>query len=245
MTATITQLHRLEQQLDCYFKQHESASTELAAWLTQQCDPHTVITMLQQLIGSPQQLAAVAQRSYFHGNGFLKVVLLDKGYKLRLHVWHKGEVCEENIHSHRWSFASTVLIGTLHSEIWRNASPTNAHAKLLPEYRYHAATAQQLASIESLGQCLLEMESRVAVSAGKSYFMPVDHMHCINNPGEQLVATLICTSPTGLRTNRLVKTRPDAETSTNPPRLTPSQLCESLQRFLALYEQELCVPIAC
>lgn len=244
MTAIIKQLNSLEQQLDRYFEQHESASPQLADWLAQQFDPATLVSLLQQLIKSPQQLAAVAQRSYFHGNGFLKVVLLDKDYKLRLHVWHKGEVCEENIHSHRWSFASTVLVGTLRSEIWRNASTNHAQAQQLLEYCYHAATAQQAPVIEPLGNCLLEMESRVAVSAGESYFMPVDQMHCINNPGEQLVATLICTSPTEVSTNRLIKTRHDIEPSTNPPRLQASQLRGALQRFLTLYEEELCVSAA-
>lgn len=240
MTASIKQLHQLEQQLDRYFEQHAAASQQLANLLGNECQPQKLVALLEQLINSPTLLKQVASRSYQHGNGFLKVVLLDKGYKLRLHVWHQGKKCEENIHNHRWSFASTVVAGTLRSEIWRNAAPGNPHAVTLPEYRYYAATAEQPAYANPLGHCLLEKEKDQAVSAGESYFMPQGQLHCINNPGKQLVATLVCTSPTGQGTNRLIKTRSQIEPDTNPPRLQTAELRCQLQRFLTLYQEQVC-----
>ena len=131
-------LHAVNQQLQQYFSEHPQAGEGLVSVLEEQLSLPQVLALLQGLLADEQALQAVAARSYVHGNGFVKVVLLDEhGHKLRLHIWFAGSACEENIHDHRWSFASHVLVGTLNSEIWVD----DAQGQALPEYRYAAATA--------------------------------------------------------------------------------------------------------
>ncbi|WP_433269263.1 hypothetical protein ACQPZF_06460 [Actinosynnema sp. CS-041913] len=54
-------------------------------------------------------------RAYRHPNGFLKIVLIaEVEFQLRLHVWRPepdSPVATENVHNHRWDFASAVLVG--------------------------------------------------------------------------------------------------------------------------------------
>lgn len=130
----------LQQVFDSHFA-HTSAHdlTSLAGLLEQNCRLSQVKALLQSILNTPAQLATIAKRSYWHGNGFLKIVLLDQGYKLRLHIWCNGVVCEENIHSHRWGFASHVLQGALRSEIWQDGTDNQEQPTIMAdEYRYTA-----------------------------------------------------------------------------------------------------------
>lgn len=200
-----------------------------------------------------QQLYAA--RSYWHGNGFLKVVLLDKGYKLRLHIWFAGTSCEENIHSHRWGFASHVLTGTLKSELWADAANDELHTSTLSisahkgasskshrhqetqrhacEYRYTAKHQHERHTIEAhkqlIGTARLQKLQNIAQSAGASYVMTPSQLHRINHPGQELVATIICTAPTAVLTNRLFPT-------TDQPKLHPAKLsADALKIALTRY----------
>ena len=76
--------------------------------------------LLANLRHSPEALEEVARRSYWHSNGFAKIVLDadddPEGRKLRLHIWPAatdGESPrgESDPHGHRWDFASSVLVG--------------------------------------------------------------------------------------------------------------------------------------
>ena len=66
----------------------------------------------------------IAGESYWHGNGFAKLILhrhVEPAFHLRLHVWPVGGPDRPmfetgNIHNHRWAFASVVLAGGLHVE---------------------------------------------------------------------------------------------------------------------------------
>ena len=67
---------------------------------------------LAALLEDDRAIRSIAARSYAHGNGFNKVVLAEEnGVVVRLHVAEGAS--EDNIHDHRWSFASTVLTGAL------------------------------------------------------------------------------------------------------------------------------------
>ena len=173
-------LHAVNQQLQQYFSEHPQAGEGLVSVLEEQLSLPQVLALLQGLLADEQALQAVAARSYVHGNGFVKVVLLDEqGYKLRLHIWFAGSACEENIHDHRWSFASHVLVGTLNSEIWVD----DAQGQALPEYRYAAATATAAADKQALGTCRVSLQQHCQYGAGSSYVMPKQVLHRIINPG--------------------------------------------------------------
>ena len=117
-TTAYTLLEQYQNELDQYFTTHQDADVALSQWLTEHFSKQQLLDLLTAILNDNESLAEISARSYQHGNGFLKVVLLDRGYKLRLHIWFAGQSCEENIHDHRWSFSSLVLSGALVSEIW-------------------------------------------------------------------------------------------------------------------------------
>jgi hypothetical protein len=78
---------------------------------------HSFVSWLDGLSQDADAVRAVARRSYWHPNGFAKLVLhtsAEPEFRIRLHVWPKSAKPsrgESNPHSHRWEFASTVLAG--------------------------------------------------------------------------------------------------------------------------------------
>ncbi|MCG3858828.1 hypothetical protein [Psychrobacter sp. Ps2] len=253
-----TQLTDIHECLHQHFTIHQNDGTstnddslaQLAHLLSQHCHLDNMIALLSSIIHSPILLKQIAARSYWHGNGFLKVVLLDQGYKLRLHIWFAGTSCEENIHSHRWGFASHVLTGSLKSELWTDAANDDSTALpyiselplddshtptlLSDEYLYtakHQANETHVAAHKQyVGTAHLKKLQNVIQTAGASYVMTPDQLHRINHPGEELVATVICTTPTQVLTNRLFPTTADPKL--HPTALSANELKHALVRYL-------------
>ena len=252
------QLTAIHDSLNKHFSTHNhhdissdnKALTQLASLLSQHCHLASITTLISSLIQSPELLAKIAARSYWHGNGFLKVVLLDQGYKLRLHIWFAGTSCEENIHSHRWGFASHVLTGSLKSELWADAAnddlsasrcasktgPANSRALTLQTKEYVYTAKHQgghtpvPAHKKFIGTACLQKLQDITQTAGASYLMTPDQLHRINHPGQELVATIICTSPTQVLTNRLFPTL--ANPNLQPANLSAEELKHALTRYL-------------
>lgn len=238
MTGTAQKLlAQYQAQLDQYFASHRDATTALSDWLMTQFSTQQLIQLLTEILADQQVLAEVCSRSYQHGNGFLKVVLLDRGYKLRLHIWFEGQSCEENIHDHRWSFSSVVLTGTLTSEIWKD----HVQGLSLHEYEYHAATNAHLPFKTDVGMQQFKLEHTQVNTVGESYVMPKGKLHRIINPGHQMVATIMCSAPTEQGTTRLIPVHDGIDPNIQPPKTTVQQLADALNQFiqhLQLEEQQ-------
>lgn len=226
-------LQRYQAQLDQYFSQHQDASPALSDLLHQQFSNAQLCHLLGVIIADPTTLADVSQRSYQHGNGFLKVVLLERGYKLRLHIWFAGQSCEENIHDHRWSFSSLILAGKLRSEIWQDA----AQGQALQEFIYTAAQPGTAPFKVAKGTSTLHPVNVQCHQAGQSYVMPKGKLHRIVNPGNQLVASMMCSAPTEQGTTRLIPLNNGVDPNIQPPKITAAQLKISLSAFLHHLEQ--------
>lgn len=165
---------------------------------------------------------------------FFKVVLLNQGYKLRLHIWFAGQSCEENIHDHRWSFSSLILAGQLKSEIWQN----HAQGHVFQEYQYTAALAGQFPCKQFVGQQRLKVIQTNINTVGESYVMPKGKLHRIINPGHQLVATMMCSAPTDQGTNRLIPMHQGIDPNIKPPKANVLQLKHALIQFLNYLNQQ-------
>lgn len=74
--------------------------------------------------------------AYRHVNGFSKITLVKTdSLCLRVHVWDSVEVAAENIHSHKWAFASRVVVGSigeLRFSIPNDMSPTAMEFSYVP-----------------------------------------------------------------------------------------------------------------
>ena len=77
--------------------------------------------LLLTILESDDVLSLVAERSYYHSNGFKKIVLFqggkDKG-EIRLHEWEPSDGSQADRHNHPWDFLSLVLQGILENEIF-------------------------------------------------------------------------------------------------------------------------------
>ena len=227
-------LHSYATQLDQFFAVHQDANTALSDWLASHFSNTQMIELLEAILTDTSSLKQICQRSYQHGNGFLKVVLLDRGYKLRLHIWFAGQSCEENIHDHRWSFSSLILAGSLKSEIWKD----HAEGQVFQEYEYHAATAERSALKTEMGCQPLQLDHVQLNTVGDHYVMPKGKLHRIINPGHQLVATIMCSAPTEQGTTRLIPMHNGIDPNIQPPKTTVEQLRVSLEQFIQYMQQE-------
>ncbi|MFW1644925.1 hypothetical protein [Acinetobacter guillouiae] len=227
-------LIQYQTQLDQYFAIHQDATTALSTWLATQFSKSQLIQLLTSILADQHTLTEISARSYRHGNGFLKVVLLDRGFKLRLHIWFAGQACEENIHDHRWSFSSLILTGALTSEIWKD----HAHGQQLQEYEYHAATKSHAPFKINAGMQTLKLDHLQHNIAGESYVMPKGKLHRIINPGHQVVATMMCSGPTEQGTTRLIPIHDGIDPNIQPPKTNTQQLAASLTQFIQYLQQE-------
>ena len=207
MPSTTTAPHPLTLvncRLASHFAMEHEANDTLAWWLKRLARPASFWSLFEGL--TEAQLQSIARRSYRHGNGFLKIVLLENGYKLRLHIWLPGTPCEENVHDHRWSFASTVLCGSLRSELFAYLGEDPAGE--FREFRYEQRQAKPV------GRARLLRLSTEVYRAGDAYCLPREVLHRIAHHGENLVATLMCSAPQGEAGCRLLSDREERAPAT-------------------------------
>jgi hypothetical protein len=168
---------------------------------------------LEPLLQSVKGTETLLRDSYQHANGFHKLVLL-KGthFKLRLH--HFGAVDDvpvENIHDHRWPFASTIIHGKLYMDTWEEVAQADEAAQ--PEepqpeaqaddaeggqeigYRfiYHSAKGDGHFNVQFEGPAVLRRIRVLEFSPTQTYTMNMDQMHRITNRKGQECVTLMLT----------------------------------------------------
>ena len=136
-----------------------------------------------------ERASEVAMRSYWHFNGFAKLVLqTGQGYKVRLHVWPPGDdrLGENNPHSHRWNFASTVLCGEgLHDIHYREA-------KSGPTYERYQYTGGNVAgALTHEATVHLAQHSERNIRAGERYDLDTTVVHTVRPLGSALIATFV------------------------------------------------------
>lgn len=135
----------------------------------------------------------VAARSYWHHNGFAKLVLhAAAGFRMRLHVWPAGQDRrgETNPHGHRWDFTSTVLCGPgLRNTEYREA-PTG-----VPYVRHTYVSGPAGGILTALGDaCLVVCDSR-KIRNGDRYTVSTETVHTVDPIGASVVATLVLQGP--------------------------------------------------
>lgn len=152
-----------------------------------------IITALSEILNNQEKIEEISKRSYLHGNGFYKIILEETNlFRLRLHIWNQGVIAEENIHDHRWHFASTIISGKMKSEIWEDAISNNG--EFLDEYLYVGKTKIQDAYLNYLGKSRVALQKTCVYEEGDAYFLLSNIMHKITYSGEEQISTLTCHS---------------------------------------------------
>ena len=110
-----------------------------------------------------------------HGNGFIQV---DLDPIRRLHVWHPDlprQVVDTQIHDHRFSFVSTVVVGRLgHFTYQVEADPQGPYHLYVPEAREGEDTKLERRSDECFRADNLEVQW---IPAGEAYYFWAEQFH--------------------------------------------------------------------
>jgi hypothetical protein len=141
----------------------------------------------------PARANAVARRSYWHPNGFAKLVLKSgTDHKVRLHVWPAGShrLGESNPHGHRWNFASTVLSGDGLEDTHYRESDTG-----LPYESYRYAGGNAADAVTRRGTVHLDESGRFTRANGVAYTLDTSVVHTVRPLGSALIATLVIQGP--------------------------------------------------
>ena len=159
-------------------------------------EPEILSMLIRRIIHDRNLLTRVLKESYYHENGFHKIVLAaGEHFKLRLH--HFGSSTKmpmENIHDHRWPFASNILLGSLKMDIFQ---PHESEGEKLIHYRYNSQKSNGAYGIAPLGYKKLTLVRSVEYKAGEQYLMPTTHLHrIINKPGEESITLVLTGKPT-------------------------------------------------
>lgn len=153
---------------------------------------------LVDLARDPDSVRAIVARSYWHPNGFAKLVLYasaEPEFKIRMHVWPaSGRTSrgETNPHSHRWEFASTLLVGQglalpEYREVTRGG-------ELFTRYRYGVDPARPAVLVADGPVRLVARKTRL-LSRGGVYSCDTQVIHTAEPLGRGLTATLVIQGP--------------------------------------------------
>ncbi|UYZ73063.1 hypothetical protein [Moraxella bovis] len=147
-----------------------------------------------------------------------------------MHIWFEGVLAEENIHNHRWDYASHILLGELNSETWQESFPHHDNAQPLDCYLYTAKSQNKPAQTAYLGKKYLTKTKTHHHVCGDTYHLSSNTLHKIIAGQKSMTATIICTTPTTNLQNLLFPTSNNP--NINPTYITTNQLKEHLNTFI-------------
>ena len=140
----------------------------------------------------------VSRQSYWHSNGFAKLVVHvndEPELRLRVHVWPRGDrhgAGYENIHNHRWPFASIVLAGAIRVDQFREIEDFDAPGTVVcNRLAYEAAAPGPVGELRLEGKRALQMMGRHVYAAGTVYCCDTDMLHTVARASSGTAATLM------------------------------------------------------
>jgi hypothetical protein len=190
--------------------------------------------MFPAIADDPSWLARVAARSHRHDNGFDKIVLsapLRSPQKLVLHVWWVTNKCgdTDNIHNHRWDFASVVLCGQVRTEFY----DSDPEGESYPVLRYTSPGSGGSYTTTADGVRRVAVQATMTLAAGSEYVWRKELLHRAWGVGAPLTATLVVQGrPECATTTVLTRSEPSADVmSQSRPlhRLEPSDVARTLR----------------
>jgi hypothetical protein len=142
--------------------------------------------------------AAACSNAYVHENGYLKIDLgrsESSGARMRLNLWRPDLENSENIHNHKWDYASLILCGVLSEEMYIPSSQGTELTRL----RYESRLGKHEYSLVQNGQDCLQRYAVYQWSRGEIYHRQGSLLHRVRSAPDRLTASLQITyRPTGL-----------------------------------------------
>lgn len=196
--------------------------------------------LVRSLLADRQLTTAAAAESYPHPLGFDRLVLTphdDLDFQLRLHVWWPGrQDIIEDVHNHRFPFASTVLDGALEMQILERA----AEGISMREFDSTSAGRVGTSRFRHVGDVRLSVTFAARVPTGTTYCMSAPALHRITGTDGGLTATLflrgIAVQPTSaVLSGDSASQRPTVAR----PTMAPRSFCERMTAYVETLEASL------
>jgi hypothetical protein len=190
-------------------------------------------------------LDRLVARATVHHNGFVKLVVVDtdewdalplKGYRLVLHIWDPAVAPHsvEEIHNHRWRFASVLLCGALK---WEHFHEYDGEDEPIPclEYEYRSPGRHTGYRLRPRGPVTLARQFVALAGVGARSMMTVSQLHRVEPVADTVSATLFLQFPVERTWTRVfVESWRPASTSTRRLRRpNPAELAGCLRRLAA------------
>lgn len=191
--------------------------------------------------------SALATASYFHPNGFDKLVLdvLAGGQKIVLHAWwpDRDTVVEDsNFHDHRWDFATTVLTGAYRFVEYEEAPESGKDGVLVHKHEYASPDGAQGYELRNVGRRRLVPLRSKTLTAGSVYLLSCDVIHHITFDSSEPTVTLFVQGPPRRACTRVFSRRPLGQSDTvEVQRFSTDEYAE---RLTSVVEQLGCVALS-
>jgi hypothetical protein len=184
------------------------------------------------LEGPKSSYASQFPVGYRHPNGFTKIRLAelsDYGWAIRLHVWAE-QSADDNIHSHRWKFASRILSGSLIEETYDITAEAGEYAKY-----YCAPSVQGRYSLSFQHNCDVRPVGRDLYQPGASYARDAKTLHMAFADSTSRVVTLFVQGSEQATFTTVIRgPRSDVNSNVVAPRCSKAELKELLQEVAGL-----------
>lgn len=147
---------------------------------------------VELLCADDKHLEFIEGASYLHDNGFKKFVLLQTPlYKVRLHIWDTvvDKLPQENVHDHRWPFASVMLTGYFASKIYK---VTERGDEERFAYQYSPVIDGKY-NLRNTGMATLQESIPLVIKKDNGYYMPPETLHRVVYDGKERAMTLVIT----------------------------------------------------
>jgi hypothetical protein len=179
---------------------------------------------LTAIVASRSQQEDIAGRSYWHHNGFTKLVLDHDARwgQVRVHVW-PGLPTADDIHGHAWYYASIVLAGELSEVTYREARQRKGQP--MWRHSYVGVGNRQFAFIDPHPVNLVEVTEPVARRGGDTSGGSPSHIHRFV-ASQAPAATLLRVGPVLRRSSHVYRLTAEPPQIVAPRPTTPTEVRE-------------------
>jgi len=188
---------------------------------------------INDILNSDVLVKEVCGRSYSHQNGFMKILLVNSSFaKLRIHIWNhsKGKTdLIENIHDHRWPFASYVLTGEYTCTNYCKCLTGNEFYR----YSYSPIGLHDKYSLNLESKEFLRIDSKLRRAVGTTTKSIPSEIHRVVPKKQTLTSTLVIQGGNQKETANIYS-ESTLPTTNNIPMdsLTPSELKRELKTLI-------------
>lgn len=145
-------------------------------------------------------IESIAKSSYFHDNGFAKIVLKQSDSfpnEIRLHLWHPNvptylpEGTMGNIHNHSSEFHSMVLFGEALEEIFEETKEANEQTFDVTKYSCGSRGENSEYSMIKKYNCQLKLIDKINLKPGDFHALNFSVLHKIAPRSNELATLFI------------------------------------------------------